>query len=162
MSYKFSKLGINTVKIIINQTLSKMQELFHLCSDLVNIVFSDTFDTSKVQCMDYLFGSCSSLTSFNVSSFNTSLVMSYTYMFDGCDKLTSIDLSNFGGKYTCGFDSMFMSLKNLKYIDISSLYSIDPEENHLNLLNVPSDGTIIANKQLKGISSYNWKIIYKS
>ena len=162
VSYKFSKLGINTVKIIINQTLSKMQELFHLCSDLVNIVFSDTFDTSKVQCMDYLFGSCSSLTSFNVSSFNTSLVMSYTYMFDGCDKLTSIDLSNFGGKYTCGFDSMFMSLKNLKYIDISSLYSIDPEENYLNLLNVPKDGTIIANKQLKGISSYNWKIIYKS
>ena len=44
VSYKFSKLGINTVKIIINQTLSKMQELFHLCSDLVNIVFSDTFD----------------------------------------------------------------------------------------------------------------------
>ena len=161
VSYKFPKLGINNVKIIINQTLTKMQNLFDLCKDLVNVRFSETFDTSNVQCMEYLFGACYSLESVNLSSFNTSLVNEYTYMFDGCNKLTSLDLSNFEGKYTCGFHDMFISLKNLKYIDISSLYSIYPECNSLNLLNVPHNGTIIANRKLQSIYSYDWKIIYK-
>ena len=161
VSYKFSKLGINNVKIIINQTLVKMNNLFYLCSDLESINFSETFDTSHVQCMDYLFGSCSSLPDVNLSSFNTSLVNSYTYMFNGCNKLTSLDLSNFEGKYSCGFNQMFMSLKSLKYIDISSLYSIYPECNNLNLLNVPDNGIIIANSKFRDIYSHNWNIIYK-
>ena len=161
VSYKFSKLGINNIKIIINQTLTKMQYLFYLCKDLVNISFSETFDTSNVQCMQYLFGSCNSLESINPSSFNTSLVNDYSYMFYGCNKLTSLDLSNFEGKYTCGFNQMFESLKNLVYIDMSSLYSIYPECNSFNLPNVPQNGTIIANSKFKALNSYNWKIIYK-
>ena len=161
VSYKFPKLGINEVKIIINQKLSKIQNLFYLCRDVVNITFSDTFDTSNVHCMQYMFGSCSSLISLDLSSFNTSLVSDYTYMFSGCNRLTSIDLSNFEGQYSCGFESMFMSLKNLTYIDISSLYSIYPQCNRLNLWNVPYNGIIIANKKFKGIYSNNWKIIYK-
>ena len=90
VSYKFKNLGINNVKIIINQTLTRMQNLFYFCSNLVNISFSETFDTSNVQCMDYLFGSCTSLLSINMSSFNTSLVSSNTYMYDNCPKLISI------------------------------------------------------------------------
>ena len=114
VSYKFDKLGINSVKIIINQTLTKMQSLFYRCIDLVNISFSESFDASNVQCMQYLFGSCQSLISLDISVFNTSSVNDYTYMFNRCDKLTSLDLSNFEGKYSCGFDSMFISLKKFK------------------------------------------------
>ena len=161
VSYKFEKLGINNVKIIINQTLIKMQNLFYQCEDLLNIVFSESFDTSNVQCMQYLFGSCRSLTSIDISSFNTSSVNDYTYMFNGCEKLTSLNLSNFEGKYSCGFNLMFISLTNLKYIDIFSLYSIYPECNRLNLLNVPYNGIIIANRNFTNINSNNWEVRYK-
>ena len=162
VSYKFSNLGINKVKIVINQTLTKMQDLFYLCSNLVNITFSETFDTSNVKCMNYMFGSCNSLISVNLSSFNTSLVNSYEYMFQGSDKLTSLDLSNFEGEYSCYFSDIFGTIKNLKYIDISSLYSVDPKCNSLNLLGLPDNGTIIANSKLLDISAKNWKIIYKN
>ena len=90
VSYKFNNLGINNVKVIINQTLTRMQNLFYYSSDLVNISFSETFDTSNVQCMDYLFGSCTSLLSINISSFNTSLVSSKWNMYYNCPKLNSI------------------------------------------------------------------------
>ena len=160
VSYKFTNLGINTIKIIINQTLSKMQGLFSSCSDLISISFSETFDTSKVQCMSELFSHCSSLTSVNVSSFNTSSVMSYSQMFCLNDKLTSLDLSNFEAKYSCEFHHMFMSLQNLIFIDLSSFYSIYSSGCFLNLLNVKANGIIIANNKLL-IYSKNWTIINK-
>ena len=161
VSYKFKKTGINTVKIIINQTLTKMQNLFHKCSDLVDIVFGESFDTSNVQNMESMFSSCDSLTKVDLSSFNTSSVNDFTFMFCYSDKITSLDLSNFEGKYSCGFYQMFSSAKSLNYVDISSLYSIYPECNILDLYNAPDNGTVIANNKFRGIWTKNWKIIYK-
>ena len=162
VSYKFKKTGINKVKIIINQTLTKMQNLFCKCSDLVEIVFSESFDTSNVQYMEGMFDSCESLTKVDLSSFNTSSVNDYTFMFYNTDKITSLDLSNFEGKFSCGFGQMFNGARNLKYIDISSLYSIYPECNDLDLYNAPDNGVVIANTKFRGIWTKNWKIIYKN
>ena len=161
VSYKFSQKGINTIKVIITQALSKMNGLFDICSDLVNISFSETFDTSHVKTMDEMFGSCYSLVNVNVSSFNTNLVSSYFQMFSLGQKLTSLDLSSFEGRYSCDFIFMFMSVGNLRYIDLSSLYSVYPECNRIDLINVPPNGTVIANRNFKTIYSYNWKIMYK-
>ena len=161
VSYKFKKLKMNTVKIIINQNLTKMQNLFCKCKDLVDVVFSESFDTSNVQSMSEMFSFCESLIKVDVSSFNTSSVNDYTFMFIYADKITSLDLSNFEGKYSCGYYQMFSSAKNLKYVDISSLYSIYPECNILDLYNAPDNGVVIANTKFRGIWTKNWKIIYK-
>ena len=162
VSYKFKKLGINNIKIIINQTLTKMQNLFYKCSDLVDIAFSESFDTSIVQNLDSMFASCDSLTKVDLSPFNTSSVNDYTFMFIYADKITSLDLSNFEAKYSCGFNQMFSSAESLKYIDISSFYSIYPGCNSLDLYNAPDNGQVIANTKLNGIWTKNWKIIYKN
>ena len=44
--------------------------------------------------MSYMFGSCSNLTSLDVSNFDTSNVTSMSYMFDSCSKLISLDMRN--------------------------------------------------------------------
>ena len=162
VSYKFKKSGKNTVKIIINQNLTKMQNLFCKCKDLVEVAFSESFDTSNVQSMTEMFSFCDSFIKVDLSSFNTSSVNDYTFMFIYADKITSLDLSNFEGKYSCGFYQMFSSAKSLKYIDISSFYSIYPGCNSLDLYNAPDNGQVIANTKLNGIWIKNWKIIYKN
>ena len=162
VSYKFEKLGINNVKIIINQTLTKLQNLFSGCTNLVKVIFRESFDTSHVQNMESMFSSCESLTDVDLSSFNTSSVDDYTLMFSGCNKLTSLNLSNFEGKYSCDFYQMFDGASNLKYIDISSLFSIYPECNRIDLYNAPDNGVVIANNKCRGIWTKNWQIIYKN
>lgn len=138
-----------------------MQNLLYKCSDLVDIVFNESFDTSNVQSMDSMFSSCDSLMKVDLSSFNTSSVNDFTFMFCYSDKITSLDLSNFEGKYSCGFNQMLSSAYGLNYVDISSLYSIYPECNTLDLYNSPDNGIVIANSKFRGIWTKNWKIIYK-
>ena len=112
--------------------------------------------------MESMFSSCESLINVDLSSFNTSSVDGYTFMFSGCIKLTSLNLSNFEGKYSCGFYQMFNSASNLKYIDISSLFSIYPGCNSIDLYNAPDNGIVIANNKCRGIWTKNWQIIYKN
>ena len=163
--YKFPKIGMNTIKVVINQTLSRMSHFFRLCSELVNVSFAEEFDTSHVKAMDEVFFHCDLLENINVSSFNTNLVSSFFQTFGGCPKLTSVDLSSFEGRYSCDFIFMFIAQGNLIYIDLSSFYSIYPECNRINLLNSAYNGvtgTVIANRKLIKIETENnWKIIYK-
>ena len=51
-----------------------MSYLFFNCTSLTTIIGLSNFDTSKVTKMDYIFYSCSSLKSLNLSNFNTSLI----------------------------------------------------------------------------------------
>ena len=44
--------------------------------------------------VSYMFYSCSSLTSINLSNFNTNNVTNMSYMFYCCKSLTSLDISN--------------------------------------------------------------------
>ena len=139
-----------------------MQNLFFRCSYLVNVSFSETFDTSQVNNMAEMFSYCQSLSNINVSSFNTSSVLNYYNMFHFNDRLTSLDLSNFEGKYSCDFNRfLFSSFLNLIYVDLSSLYSLYPECNYLTIPRFKNNGIIIANSKLKDICTNNWTIIYK-
>ena len=120
--YKFDKLGLIEVKIIIKKTLQSMEELFYYYDDnLIEVNFSDTFDTSHVLSMKSMFKFNYKLRAANLSSFNTTLCCSVVFMFENCYELTSIDLSNFDTKNIQGFQDLFKNSKKLSYVDISSL-----------------------------------------
>ena len=123
LSYTFKKIGMHEVKIIFKRTPTNLKKLFYLCSDLIKIQFSDTFDTSKVQTMAYMFAECTSLKSLDISSFDTSRVADYMQMFQSCSELTSLDLSNFNTINAVSFFCTFDSMTKLEYLDISSFIS---------------------------------------
>ena len=159
--YKFENLGLIEVKIIINRTLQSMQELFYYYDHLVEIKFSDTFDTSRVLSMDSMFQDCISLRSANLSSFNTTLNCKLIFMFENCYELTSIDLSNFDTRNILSFQDIFRNNKKLNYVDISSFNTIQGYQ--LNLFyGVSDNGTLIINKNTYNRDIPNgWNIIYK-
>ena len=51
-------------------------------------------NTSEVTNMAFMFGSCTKLTSLDLSSFNTSKVIYMSYMFNGCTNLRTIYVGN--------------------------------------------------------------------
>ena len=70
--------------------------------------------------MSYLFSSCTSLTSIDLSNLDTSSVTSVYYMFSECLSLTSIDLSKFNTDSLENIEGLFSYCENLKYLDMSN------------------------------------------
>ena len=161
LSYNFKTLGKHEVKIFFKKTPSNLRMLFYLCFDLESIKFSETFDTSKVQCMSYMFAQCTSLKSVDVSSFNTSLVGDFMSLFSGCSELTSLDLSSFETTNAFNFQSIFDQMKNLKYLDISNFYHLY-FTNYMIINNSAKEATVVISKKLTRFSfPSGWKKIYK-
>ena len=79
--YNFEKEGKNTIKIISNTLLKRIDYMFYQCSSL-NL---SNFNTINIINMSNKFGCCSSLTSFNLFNFNTNNVHMYE-MFSGIKK----------------------------------------------------------------------------
>ena len=61
---------------------------------LTNIIFTDSFNTSNVTNMSFMFSGCSSLTSLDLSNFDTSNVTDMGNMFSGCTSLQNIKMPN--------------------------------------------------------------------
>ena len=159
--YKFLNLGLIEVKIIINKTLQTMKELFYYLRNLIEIKFSDTFDTSHVLSTESMFYECNSLKSANLSSFNTTLDCTLIYMFNNCYELTSIDLSNFETRNVQTFQQLFYQNKKLNYIDISSFNTLNANTYNI-FKGVAPNGTLIINKNTyNGEIPNGWNIIYK-
>ena len=119
IAYDFPSSGEYEVKIIFKKTLIDMQYLFHTVDYMINITFNETFDTSHVLNMKYLFSNCDYLKYINVSSFNRTLLGDFYSTFDDCKELTFLDLSSFDIRnYDRG--TLITNNINLKYIDISS------------------------------------------
>jgi surface protein len=101
--------------------VTSLYEAFSLGESLTDIVFTDSFDTSKVTDMSYMFGDCSVLTSITFSpSFDTSKVTDMSFMFSGCSALTSLDLSKFNTSNVTNMDSMFYDCRLLTSINLSN------------------------------------------
>ena len=163
LSYTFKKLGLNKVKIEFKRTPSTMTHLFYTCFDLVSVEFSNTFDSSKVQSMLYMFGQCTSLKSVNVSSLDTRSVGDFMAMFDGCKELTSLDLSNFNTENAFIFQSIFDSMSKLEYLDISSFYAPYLATGTFFNGDVSKNATVVLGKKTNGIFiPSGWKKIYKN
>ena len=62
--------------------------------------------------MSYMFSSCYSLTSLNLSNFNTNNVTNMSHMFSNCSSLTSLNLSNFNTNNVINMESLFLGINN--------------------------------------------------
>ncbi|MBQ3919953.1 MAG: BspA family leucine-rich repeat surface protein, partial [Oscillospiraceae bacterium] len=79
----------------------------------------NNLDTSNVTDMSFMFCSCSSLTSLDVSNFNTTNVINMRSMFNGCSGLTSLDVSNFNTTNVTNMRCMFNGCSSLTSLDVS-------------------------------------------
>ena len=93
---------------------------FRSMGNLVSITGISNLNTSQVQYMDFMFDSCSSLTSLDLSSFNTSQVVDMGDMFYCCSSLTSLDLSSFDTSKVNNMMWMFYGCSSLTSLDLSS------------------------------------------
>lgn len=91
--------------------------LFYSCSSLTTLDVSN-FNTSNVTNMSSMFYNCSSLTSLDVSKFNTSNVTKMTAMFNSCTKLTSLNVSNFDTSKVTDMGFMFYGCSKLTALDV--------------------------------------------
>lgn len=98
-------------KIAPNPNASNM---FRRFINLKAINFGDSFDTSNVTNMSYMFSGCRSLTNLDLSCFNTSKVMNMSQMFDGCENLVYLDLSYFHASSATTTTNMFKNCDMLK------------------------------------------------
>ena len=131
---------------------------------LISIEFNQSFDTSHVLCMEYMFNSCDSLKHINVSSFNTSLVGDMEGMFCNCHSLTSLDLSNFDTKNVDYMQSIFADSEKLSYLDISSFDLTYLAGGAWMFDNIAENGTVIVSNKFNRQNSLpkDWKIIKKN
>ena len=100
--------------------LTDTSSMFAACTSATSITFGESFDTSNVTDMSYMFNSCGKLISLDLSSFDTSNVTNMVGMFYFCQKLTSLDLSSFDTSNVTNMSYMFYAGNNLKTLDLSS------------------------------------------
>ena len=96
-----------------------MRYLFSSCQSLESLDLSG-FNTENVSSMVSMFSQCSSLRSLDLSSFNTSKVIDMNLMFYMCTNLESIDLSSFDTENLQQMARMFYSCTKLEMLDLSS------------------------------------------
>ena len=95
------RLGNGTIVHIVfdksfsTYTPSSLDEFFSNLFSLETIKGLEYLNTEKVTDMSYMFSSCSSLTSLDVTHFNTANVTDMRYMFYKCSSLTSLDVTHF-------------------------------------------------------------------
>ena len=94
--------------------------LFYQCNTLKEIDGIEHLNTEQVTNMSGMFGSCSSLTSLNVSNFNTEQVTNMSEMFNGCSSLTSLDLSNFTTGQVESMYKMFNGCSSLTSLNLAN------------------------------------------
>lgn len=80
---------------------------------------------SGVTDIDYLFESCTKLTTLDVSNFDTSKVTKMAYTFSYCTNLTTLDLSNFNTSKVTKMDNTFSFCTNLTTLDLSNFDTIN-------------------------------------
>lgn len=95
-----------------------MVGMFYGCNNIRKLDLS-SFDTSKVNYMDWLFAN-SSFDSINLNSFNTSNVRNMDFMFMNCERLYALDLSSFNTENLGSMGSMFEGCRNLRALDLSN------------------------------------------
>ncbi len=96
---------------------------FHELTNMTSIEGLENLNTDDVTNMRYMFGSCYSLTTLDLSSFNTSKVTDMQGMFTSCHSLTSIDVSTFDMSNVTDMRTMFMDCPALKTVYCSNDWS---------------------------------------
>ncbi len=114
------------------------------------ISFNNSYDTSNMTNMSYMFDSFYWVKNIDLSSFNTSNVTNMAGMFSGCESLEYIDLSSFDTSNVTDMNGMFLYNTALKSLDLSAFnlksdvntsymfFQVDSLENNLIVVNEES------------------------
>ena len=118
------KYVINDSKIIkakfkFKKKLTNTSYMFYSCNSLKSVDLS-LFNTKNVTNMCSMFSECHHLKSIDLSSFNTRNVTNISSMFSWCYSLKTIDLSSFNTNNVTNMSYMFYYCSSLESIDISS------------------------------------------
>ena len=118
--YESNEIGLIKVKYKFKKLLTSTSYMFCSCFSLESIDLS-SFNTDDVNNMSDMFFGCSSLKSIKLSPFNTDKVINMSNLFFGCSMLESIDLSSFNTDNVINMSFMFYKCFSLKSINLSSL-----------------------------------------
>ena len=120
--YMFSKKNaIKTIKFSKNidtSNVTSMVYMFYSCRSLTSLDLS-SFDTSNVTNMSNMFSYGHSLKDLDLSGFDTSKVENMSYMFQEC-YFTSLNLSNWDTSNVVNMRDMFGTCMQLTSLDLSS------------------------------------------
>lgn len=92
------------------------------CQGLINMTkaYCKSWDMSKYSSLDFLFGSCKSITNLDLSLWDVSNVTNMQGMFNGCISLTSLDLHSWDVSKVTDMSYMFWDCPSLVSLDISN------------------------------------------
>ncbi len=115
----FTSLKEIDMKALDTSMVTDMNRMFDQCHNLTTINFGDKVDTSNVTTVYYMFCSCTSLKSVDISKFDTSSVIDMGGMFIDCSNLINTDVSHFDTSSVKSMWRMFSGCRSLTSIDVS-------------------------------------------
>lgn len=89
MERAFQYYGGNSIPNLDVSNVTNMRYMFYTCPSFKSLNLSN-WDTSNVTTMEYMFYSCTNLVSVDMNNWDTSKVTSVNNMFNGCSSIRSI------------------------------------------------------------------------
>ena len=116
---------VNLIEVNLTQfqfeKVGNMSNLFNNCSKLEKPHFPKEVKAPLVKSIDYMFGSCEKLTSFNLSIFTFEKLESASYVFQGAKNLNNVTVGNFNCTNCKTIAGLFDGCTSLKEVDLSGL-----------------------------------------
>ena len=97
-----------------------MSSIFERCENLEEINFNNNFYTDNVTNMSRMFFDCSSLTKLDLNNFNTGNVINMEGIFEGCSSLKELNLTNFNTENVTSMFRMFFNCSSLVKLNLNS------------------------------------------
>ena len=112
----FENKGKYNITIIFNNNLTECSYLFDSCNTIISIDLSN-FETSKINNFESMFNKCCKLKEIKgIENFNTNNAINMSKMFQGCKELESLNLSNLDTSKVNKMNCMFNDCNKLKEI----------------------------------------------
>ena len=105
-NYFTKKSKVEKIKIIIDEKIKSLFELFKRCDCIEKINFI-RFNRNNIKNMNYMFYECTSLKELNMKNFNTDNVINMNYMFYKCTSLKELNINRFNFDNVIYMKSMF-------------------------------------------------------
>ena len=110
---------IKDIRNLNTENVINMKYMFMSCSSLISIDLT-SFNTANVTDMCGMFDNCSSLKSLDLTNFNTEKVTDMGSMFDNCSSLASLNLTNFNTAKVTDMSRMFCNCSSLKSLNLTN------------------------------------------
>ena len=110
---------VSKIKIIIDEEIDSLKELFFCCDCIKEIKFIK-FKRKNITNMISMFEECSSLEKININIFKNDNVNNIKSMFRGCCLLKQLDLSSFNTSKVENMQSLFYECSHLETLNISN------------------------------------------